>query len=111
MQAQVSTSPLMSALAQAAQALRQGRSDQTVALLDPWMDGSSSDHPELLQLMGVARMRLGRLEPAQACLERRLVEPARRAATPGGADAAPGQRMRPPKRLPAPKMPCSTLSH
>ena len=58
MQAQVSTSPLMSALAQAAQALRQGRSDQTVALLDPWMDGSSSDHPELLQLMGVALMRL-----------------------------------------------------
>jgi predicted O-linked N-acetylglucosamine transferase (SPINDLY family) len=63
----------MSALAQAAQALRQGRSDQTVALLDPWMDGSSSDHPELLQLMGVALMRLGRLEPAQDCLERLLV--------------------------------------
>ena len=59
-------------LAQAAQALRQGRSDQAVELLDPWM-ADALEHPELLQLMGVALMRLGQLERAQECMQRLLL--------------------------------------
>ncbi len=58
-------------LAQAAQALRQGRPDQAVVLLDPWMAGAP-EHPDLLQIMGVALMRLGQLERAQDCLQRLL---------------------------------------
>lgn len=58
-------------LAQALQALRQGRADQAVELLDPWM-AHAPEHPELLQLMGVALIQLGQLERAQDCLQRLL---------------------------------------
>ena len=59
-------------LAQAAQALRQGRADHAVDLLDPWM-ADALEQPELLQLMGVALMRLGQLERAQECMQRLLL--------------------------------------
>ena len=58
-------------LAQAAQALRQGRSDHAVELLDPWMADAHAS-PELLQLMGVALMRLDQFERAQECFQRLL---------------------------------------
>jgi protein O-GlcNAc transferase len=65
---------LAQSLAQAAQAWQQGRFGHVVALLEPW-DRGPRMHPQVLQLMGLARMRLGQLELAEDC-QRRLVETA-----------------------------------
>ena len=65
---------LVQTLAQAAQAWQQGRFEHVVALLEPW-DCGPRMHPQVLQLMGLARMRLGQLELAEDC-QRRLVETA-----------------------------------
>ena len=65
---------LVQTLAQAAQAWQQGRFGHVVALLEPW-DRGPRMHPQVLQLMGLARMRLGQLELAEDC-QRRLVETA-----------------------------------
>ena len=68
---QARQSPFATQLSQAAQALRHGRFDEAVALLEPWTSGPA-ERPEALQLMGVALMRLGQLQRALECLQRSL---------------------------------------